>query len=476
MPDTYKNTGEKIRLRNRNACIYTKGNRKTKYIKSNKEMVLLSKELKRLKINKKQIGGNSEIFNRYTNLEKYEPFDYSASINVDNATKYMNNIKIVENPEDNPKRDVTSMSNYFLSDADAQVFLENNPIDDLVFSQTKINVVKWTIPDDSKVLIIGDIHGDKIALEKVFGRWFKKGYLKPYFILAPNIYIISTGDLIDYGSNSINVLCSMLFLRKNNPKQVMLLCGNHESKDNNIPGRDKFKSEVNKFKNEFNKDNNKIITAIIDNISLIGPDMLALHFGDEIEGTYFMHGMYPVKFENQQNFFGFQKPTENKITYWPAEKVLPEILEKLIQWNDLSIDSSETSASSRNVEPTCNVGSTILTEIMNKYRIKGFIRGHQDYCGAQLYPLKDPEECTQTANIITTKVANNVYTRVCKNKSASLFSSGWCKTDGIKYQWENINNGESINENRIITISMANEKTGSAPLGGYIELTVTPIV
>jgi hypothetical protein len=68
--------------------------------------------------------------------------------------------------------------------------------------------------------------------------------------------------------------------------------------------------------------------------------------------------------------------------------------------------------------------------------------------------------------IITTKVANNVYTRVCKNKSASLFSSGWCKTDGIKYQWEN----------RIITISMANEKTGSAPLGGYIELTVTPIV
>lgn len=45
--DDYKKTGEKVNIGNRSACIYTKGKGKKKYIKKNKEMILLSKIIKR---------------------------------------------------------------------------------------------------------------------------------------------------------------------------------------------------------------------------------------------------------------------------------------------------------------------------------------------------------------------------------------------------------------------------------------------
>lgn len=177
------------------------------------------------------------------------------------------------------------------------------------------------------------------------------------------------------------------------------------------------------------------------------------------KGTYLMHGMYPVQYKNL-NF-----------SYWPADKEIDStMLQDLIQWNDLSTDSTTLdNYRVRGAEGSCAIGSDKLIEIMNRYGIKGFIRGHQDYCGAQLYPLTDPNNCSNTINIIT-----NGKNRKCKN--TSFFSrSGWCKTNNLTYKWEKVQLNGTLAPPRVITISMANQKTGTAPLGGYIELTVESI-
>ena len=314
--DIYKKTGEKIKLGNRNACVYTKGNRKTKYIKSNKEMVLLSKELKRLKITKKILGGDEQsILVRYGFTNNYEPICYKEQDETINTNyRYKNIITIYENKENNPptniiKKHIYSGMNpiYYCSDKATSQFVKNELERLFLNLNDKQNVVKWNIPDSSTVLIIGDIHGDVIALEKVLNKWILEKHITkdiastkdtPKYNINHGVYIISTGDLIDYGSKSINVLCAMLRLRKDNINNVMLLCGNHETDSLTISGRKQLLFEI---KNNHQK-NADLINTVLKKIYLIGPDMVALHFENELEGTYFMHGMYPIKYDFETIF------------------------------------------------------------------------------------------------------------------------------------------------------------------------------
>ena len=131
MLESYKKSGEKIKLGNRNACIYTKGTRKTKYVKSNKEMVLLSRELKRLKITtpKKQVGGDDISLSYAGIIPDYKPVEYNENYENKESPKYYNKIKIVENPEKNPGRNIQSglLDIYISMDSvEENSLLENN--------------------------------------------------------------------------------------------------------------------------------------------------------------------------------------------------------------------------------------------------------------------------------------------------------------------------------------------------------------
>ena len=272
----------------------------------------------------------------------------------------------------------------------------------------------------------------------------------------------------------------MLRLRNDNPEKVMLLCGNHEAavdEKYTFSGRE----SIGKEKLKYNESEKDIITKTMENISFIGPDMLALHFGNELQGTYFMHGMYPFKYTEYP-----KEPNTSKFSYWPEDTTIiksTELMSELIQWNDVS-ENGISGQSSRGVSNGVTIGTKELSTIMNKYGIKGFIRGHQDACATQGYPLEGYDKCLHTENI---KHIYDQNKRECKNGVGKVIDSdkksNWCETGPINYNWEELktDSEDEIKEAteklkyRIITTSMANQKAGIAPLGGYIKLTVKQI-
>ncbi|NGX56301.1 MAG: hypothetical protein K1060chlam5_00539 [Candidatus Anoxychlamydiales bacterium] len=90
--------------------------------------------------------------------------------------------------------------------------------------------------DNPMLLIKGDIHGDNKGLIKYLNTLVDKGYLIEVdnsYKIHPNykdkIVIVFLGDYIDRGANSIGVLQTLLKLKIQNPQEVLLLRGNHES-------------------------------------------------------------------------------------------------------------------------------------------------------------------------------------------------------------------------------------------------------
>jgi hypothetical protein len=114
---------------------------------------------------------------------------------------------------------------------------------------------------------------------------------------------------------------------------------------------------------------------------------------------------------------------------------------------------------------------------MNTYRIKGFIRGHQDLCGTHLYPLEFYENCRKT----TSKNTVTMVDKKCSSIKDPPQTDGWCMR-AIKFEFKFIEEYydkkllKSLLQKRVITTSIANEKTkGVSPMGGYIKITAVKI-
>lgn len=81
----------------------------------------------------------------------------------------------------------------------------------------------------TKFFVMGDIHGSLHSLLRSLWRLVAKGYLGDDFeITRPNFYMIFTGDYVDRGAYSPDVIYTLIRLKLANPDKVFLLRGNHE--------------------------------------------------------------------------------------------------------------------------------------------------------------------------------------------------------------------------------------------------------
>ena len=186
---------------------------------------------------------------------------------------------------------------------------------------------------------------------------------------------------------------------------------------------------------------------------------------------------------------------------------IPPNFSHATQWNDIA-STIFTKSSSRKFKHLFELGIDVLYPIMIKYGIKGFIRGHQDNCPAQFFPVDINDQVCGNAIGLKFEDKNDPRTVKCVQK---IDSNNWCTyktsysklpeisyihnnltapletTNLVKFlkdasinkktpedikKWEGIvHNALYIMKERIITISMAGQKR-YAPLGGYILLTV----
>lgn len=75
------------------------------------------------------------------------------------------------------------------------------------------------LPDDRPVVFVGDIHGDRDAVETVFSRF-----------PVPDHVIVFLGDIVDRGADSLGALTSVVGGKLEDPSSVHLLMGNHEAR------------------------------------------------------------------------------------------------------------------------------------------------------------------------------------------------------------------------------------------------------
>ncbi len=90
-------------------------------------------------------------------------------------------------------------------------------------------IQKKIIPMGSKIICIGDLHGNIHGLIAIIEKLKQDRYLdKQLKLIKPNTYIIFLGDMVDYGVYGSDTLFTALQLRLRNPQNVFICRGNHE--------------------------------------------------------------------------------------------------------------------------------------------------------------------------------------------------------------------------------------------------------
>jgi len=74
------------------------------------------------------------------------------------------------------------------------------------------------LPDDRPIVFVGDIHGDRDAVEAVFSR----------FPISDHV-IVFLGDIVDRGPDSLGAMTLIAEAKLKAPSSVHLLMGNHEA-------------------------------------------------------------------------------------------------------------------------------------------------------------------------------------------------------------------------------------------------------
>jgi hypothetical protein len=80
----------------------------------------------------------------------------------------------------------------------------------------------------SKIMLMGDLHGSLHSLLRNLLRLKQMGRLRDDFTITDNNNYVFTGDYIDRGRYSTEILVTLMNLKIKNPDKVVLLRGNHE--------------------------------------------------------------------------------------------------------------------------------------------------------------------------------------------------------------------------------------------------------
>jgi hypothetical protein len=90
-------------------------------------------------------------------------------------------------------------------------------------------VQKISVPENSRLLLFGDIHGGFHSLISMFEDLYNKKIIDNNFkLLDPNLYCAFLGDISDRGLFGVEAWYFIMRLKNANPKNVIVIRGNHE--------------------------------------------------------------------------------------------------------------------------------------------------------------------------------------------------------------------------------------------------------
>ena len=280
-------------------------------------------------------------------------------------------------------QDPTNTSNPF---ACPDCFLETQQ--DPSFAQ------KVLLSSDKSIIVIGDLHSSIGSLVEIIDELKLKGILDDNLKLAPTHVLICTGDMVDRGPYSLEVLYIMFLLMDRNDGSVFITNGNHEdyrmyAKPN---GQDTMELEM---QSQLSMSVSQILNTVLRYL----PCVLFVNFDGE--WLQFCHGgidahYHPKAFiDNDKAMFelhGYDSPNGDMVnaglrwTDFTNRSVrdmvdIFKILGPQIQASDV-IDGGDIL---KNVSRGSGAGFIYTPESTDAYLnhngLTGIVRGHQDcYC------------------------------------------------------------------------------------------------
>lgn len=279
---------------------------------------------------------------------------------------------------------VTIYNNYF----DSNSTKIKNVVTEDDFKKLKENielnksdyVIKSTLPEDSKIIYLGDYHSSVHSLMVVIENLQNRNILNVNYELQPNYYIVFLGDIVDRGPWGIECLyiIYLLFLINNqNEIRIYILNGNHEEEQ--LYKQYDFDAEL-IYQLENNEDTINKFKMLINYLPL------ALFIKKEDSKWYqFCHGGIDIqqyKYEEQFKLFLNKDYSILPLTY-DNESI------KGFLWSDFA-EHSPYISQQQNIIDRTTYGYVQVKEILDNLNIMTIISGHQDltnYAFLLRYPL-----------------------------------------------------------------------------------------
>ena len=237
-------------------------------------------------------------------------------------------------------------------------------------------IQKIVVEDDDKVIVMGDFHGSVHSLCRNLLNLIDMGYLNENLKLKDKIYLVCTGDYVDRGLYSIEVLYLLMNLKIKNPNRVVLLRGNHET--NRLATCFGFLDEI------IGKYLNMVIT-IEDFIAVFKYLPLALFIGKDDDFIMCCHGGLPVNIKG----IAYDEQFWRNVKDFLSENIFFKKLEGFgpdLTWGDFEFNSQFRRVSFQRSEGRNNGSRIFLKSIIDRGQlpqidgqsiIKTIFRAHQ---------------------------------------------------------------------------------------------------
>jgi len=233
------------------------------------------------------------------------------------------------------------------------------------------HIIKKTVPPNSEIITLGDIHGSIHSLLRNLLRLKNDGYIFDNLkITRPNVNFVFLGDYADKGRYGAEVWYFLMALKIHNPANVFILRGNHE-----IQWIAQDMGLAYELEKKYNQEIKNEIINLFDYLQV------GLFIGNERKYLMFCHGGLPIKksFSEKKIYFyrkiiSFLSNNKTSCSIEDHETIAYLLFGKFIFGEEIKPCENERYM----------IGHQLAKEICSELNIVSVFRGHQHY----IYPYK----------------------------------------------------------------------------------------
>jgi len=207
-----------------------------------------------------------------------------------------------------------------------------------------------TIEPEGEAIIVGDVHGDLESLVHVLGDSNFMEQVRE----RKDVFLVFLGDYGDRGSYSAEVYYIALKLKRQFPRNVILMRGNHEGPEDLLPHPHDLPDQ---FRRRFGSDGDAVYFSTQ---KLFGQLITAVLVKDRY---ILIHGGFPTEARSLNDLaYAHEKH--------PKEPFLEEML-----WNDPEENITGATSSPRGAGKL--FGEDVTEAFLRRFRVNALIRGHE---------------------------------------------------------------------------------------------------